>query len=265
MDDEKQAKTLNDQVYADLESDVPDPSTSSVEEAQPEEELTEEEFEETEVEDSEQSGEEADEETDDSTEAEKRESKRSAKSRISELTHKANEERERRIEAERRLSEVGGRDISLELPQLPELKPGEEISPEDYQKHVVSTAQSMVQIEIQRERNANRIQRELVESITEHKELDPKSDLFDTDLSDSVTEATRAYLSANPNGDVKGYIGKLMNPYKRSVEKAVGRQTETVAKQVSQRALRPTQSTTTTKKFGDLSLEEMEKKLGKVY
>jgi hypothetical protein len=56
-----------------------------------------------------------------------------------------------------------------------------------------------------------------------------------------------------------------MKPYRRSVEKQAKGQAETITKQVSQQAMRPTQDQEQEKPFSELSIDEMEKKLGKVY
>ena len=56
----------------------------------------------------------------------------------------------------------------------------------------------------------------------------------------------------------------MMKPYKRAVTKQVGQVTENIAKQVSETATRPTGVASSEKKFEELSLEEMEEKLGTV-
>lgn len=264
MDDEiKKGKTLNEQVYAELEPAEPNP-TPSVEDIEDTTDI------ESEIDSQDEVDEEIEDEADDSEqdEPETRKKDRSARGRISDLTHERDRERQARLEAEQRLQALTGNngDFGLELPTLPQLKPGEEVTPEQYQAHVAQTAQAITRIEIERERNNNRIRNEITDAINEYQELDPKkSDSFDKDLSDTITSSVEVFLKANPTGSVKEYIDKMMKPYRRSVEKAVGRRSEAVAKQASQAALRPSQPVKGQKKFEDLSLEEMEKRLGKVY
>ena len=95
-----------------------------------------------------------------------------------------------------------------------------------------------------------------------HPELDPDNDLFDKDLSDAVTESSLAYVRANPMASIKDHVNRLMKPYKKSLTKAVGKETENLVKQVSETALRPTNVPSTEKSVKDMSIKELEQKLG---
>jgi len=121
---------------------------------------------------------------------------------------------------------------------------------------------AFIELKNRQERNLERINKEAQTSVKKHPELDPDREEFDKDLSDTVYEAVEAYVKSNPTGSVTEFVDKLIKPYKRSIEQEVGKQREVITKQASQGALRPTQVPKGEKSFGELSLEEMENKLG---
>jgi hypothetical protein len=111
----------------------------------------------------------------------------------------------------------------------------------------------------------DRVNRESEESIKAYPQLDPDSDSFDDELSESISQATLAYVRTNPTGSVKKFVDGLMKPYMRSLDKSVASQQTEIAKQASQTAMRPNSVPSTDKKVEDMSTEELEKKLGVVY
>ena len=146
------------------------------------------------------------------------------------------------------------------------IQPDQEVSVEDYRQDVVKTADGLVQIRMNQQRLIDNINKEATEAIKSYPELDPDNkETFDRELSDSVAEATLAYVRVTPQASVKKFVDKLMKPYKRSLEKRVGEDTEKVAKQVSEQALRPTQVEVKEKSLDDMTLKEIEKKVGVVY
>lgn len=258
--EEENGQTINEQIYAELGepgSDSQDSSTESAE-AKPTEEVTETETAEAA-------------ETVENQDEGEGEAKNSSKNRIHELAGEKN-----LAQAETRVKDAQLRSLQEQLagddgddaamPQLPQLQPGEEISPEQYQQHVVQTANALVDLKLKQRDNAVRIKGELGDAMTEYAELNPKAkDGFDPELSNAITGAVGAYIKANPTGNVKKYIDGLMKPYQKAIARGVTKQQETVAKQVSETALRPTQHKPVEKKFQSLSIDEMEAKLGKVY
>lgn len=151
------------------------------------------------------------------------------------------------------------------IPQSPTIEPGAEVTQEQYKADVVRTAQSIAQLEVQKERIIDRINKEAQESISDHPELNPKSEVFDKELSDTITESVRAQIQVNPTASVKKLVNNLMKPYRKAVEKQVAENTTIVAKQVAETALRPSQVKAVEKPFAELSEKEMEEKLGVTY
>lgn len=124
---------------------------------------------------------------------------------------------------------------------------------------------ALIQMRMAQAENLNRINNESVEVIGSYPELNPDSDAFNEKLSQSVSKATLAYVQANPTASVKDFVRDYMEPYRDAVEKQSVGQREALAKQASGRAMRPTQVQDQEKPFSELSLDEMEKKLGVVH
>jgi len=184
--------------------------------------------------------------------------------------HKLVGERDK-VKAEKESLAKQVEDLTSELSQgqapqdySPTIEPGTEVSQEQYKADVVKTAQSIAQLEVRKQNVINTINKEANESMQEFPELDPKSDVFDTELSESITDSVKAQIQVNPSASVKKLVTRLMKPYKSSIKRQVAESTETIAKQVSESAQRPSQVKGQEKSFDDLSIEEMEQKLGVV-
>ena len=200
-------------------------------------------------------------------------SKKGYSQRVRELNTKAKEAEARAQEAEtqaqsmaERLAELTGSvEPSAYGPTQPQVEPGSEVTQEQYGQDVLRVADSLVTLRMKQRDALDNINNEANDAIRAHPQLDPESDTFDRELSDTVTEAVEAYVKADPyNASVKNFVEKLMKPYNRAVAKEVGKVTENIAKQVSETALRPTQVATSEKEFGELSIKQMEEKLGVV-
>lgn len=214
-------------------------------------------------------------ETEDSSEAEAEEEPKSKKdysTRVRELNEKAKAEKARAdslAEQVRKLTQ--GYDTGMpqyqyqqEAKQYYNPETGE-IDAVAFEQNVLSRAQAITNLQIQASRNAERVSREAEETIKSYPELDPDSDSFDEELSASVSEAGMAYVRANPTQSLKKFVDGLMKPYRRSIENGVGEQREAIAKQVSEKALRPTQSPKGEKPLESLTPEELEERLGRVF
>ena len=206
--------------------------------------------------------------------------KKGAESRIRELNSNLKKERAEKESLARKIQELTG---SVEPqgyqpqnngydPNKPLIAPGEEVTQEELQKRIalrdewlLQRANNMARFEIERKETLARINRESEESIKSYPQLDPDSDSFDDELSESISQATLAYVRTNPTGSVKKFVDGLMKPYMRSLDKSVASQQTEIAKQASQTAMRPNNIPATEKKFEDMDLKEMEKKLGVVY
>ena len=199
-------------------------------------------------------------ETDDS-------SKKGANARIRELNTAKKIAEEKAQSLTEKLAELTGTgESSTPQPQYtPQVEPGAEVSPEQYKQDILSTADSLVEMRLKQNDAVHRIDSEAQQLLRDYPELDPKSDSFDKELSDSITEATTAYVKSSPySASPKKFVSKLMKPYRRAVVKGVGKETENIARQVSQSALRPTSVSNKGKSDSELSIKELEAKYGVV-
>lgn len=206
--------------------------------------------------------------------------KKGAESRIRELNSQVKKERAEKESLAQKIQELTG---SVEPkgyqpsndgynPNVPLIAPGEEVTQEELQRRVaqrdnylLQRANEMTRFEIAKKDTIDRINKESNESIKAYPQLDPDSDSFDDELSESISQATLSYVKTNPTGSVKKFVDGLMKPYMRSLDKSVASQQTEIAKQASQTAMRPNSIPSTEKKFEDMTLEEMEKHLKIVY
>ena len=196
------------------------------------------------------------------TETEAPSKKGGANQRIREL---ANQVREEKQAKESLASQLEALNSQVADSYTPQVEPGSEVTPEQYRADITRTADAIVQLRLKQQENAQRINREAVEVAELFPILNPlKKDEFDPELTESVSIAAQAYLKSNPTASLKKFVSGLMKPYAKAISKEVGIQTQTLAKQVNESATRPT-STKQEANFADLSIEEMEKRLGKVY
>lgn len=158
------------------------------------------------------------------------------------------------------------------VPQAPEpiVAPGEEIDALELdrrlqarEQRILQNADAIVTLRGKQQEAITRINDEAKDVIRKYAELDPSSDSFDKELSDTVSEATEAYVSKSPfTASVSKFVDRLMKPYKGSIAKGVGEATETIAKQVSEAALRPTSIRKQEKPTNEKSAKELEEELG---
>jgi hypothetical protein len=200
------------------------------------------------------------------TETETAESNKGAAHRIKELNQRAKAAEERAKSLADRLAEITEPIGSQEqyVPQYnPQVSEGETITPERYQADVARVADARVELKIKQNDAVNRINQESNDVIRKYSQLNPDSDDFDKELSETVTEATEAMVRQNPySASVSKFVDRLMKPYQGSVAKEVGKVTENIAKQVSETALRPTSIRKQEKPASEKSIAELEQELG---
>lgn len=200
--------------------------------------------------------------------AETGESNKGANQRIRELVKDKKLVEEEVKSLKDRLAEVTATQSPLPQQQqfTPSVQPGAEITQEQYQADVMRMADARVELKIQQNNAVTRINNEATEAIRKYPQLDPKSDQFDKDLSDTVTEAVDSHVRVNPySASVIKFVDKLMKPYQKAVTKEVANVTEKITKQVSETALRPTSIRKSEKSAKDKTIKELEEELGIVY
>ena len=167
-------------------------------------------------------------------------------------------------------STTGELQIPQYNPQEPLIAAGEEIDVNELNKRQSEREAKILQqmraeAELGRKQSEaiGRINNEALDSVRKYPELDPDSDSYNSELSETVTEAVEAYVKANPySASVIKFVDKLMKPYKGAVTKEVGEVSENLAKQVSQSALKPTSIRKVEKTAREKTIEELEQELG---
>lgn len=190
--------------------------------------------------------------------------KKGAQKRIQDLVTERNQEREKTKSLEQQLAELTGNRVETPEPAYVPKFDGSEIDPEQYRQEVVKSAVSAAQLVAKQSEAVNRINNEATQVIRQYPQLDPDSEQFDKELSDSVTEATIAHVQSSPySASPKKFVERMMKPFTRAVTKEVSKATENIAKQVSQAATRPTSVTTNGgKTYQEKSIKELEAELG---
>lgn len=205
------------------------------------------------------------------------ESKKGFSNRVRELVKERNEAREEIQSLQQKMAELTQTPSAdeLKMPDFnvePIVKPGEELTAEELNRRIANRDQELLrkadaiaQLRTKQVEAMSRIDREAAEVLKVYPQLDPDSEEFNKELSEAITESTEAYVKSNPySASVKKHVAKLMRPYMGAVTKEVGKATETMAKQASEAALRPTTVRKAEKPASEMTMEELEAKLGVV-
>lgn len=201
------------------------------------------------------------------------ESKKGFSNRVRELVKERNEARNEVKSLQQRMAELTRPEEELKMPEYksePIVNPGEEIDANELNRRIAERDQKILrnvdaiaQLRTKQSEAIMRINRESEEVMGLYPQLNPESEDFDQELSESITEATEAYVSKNPySASPKSFVAKLMKPYTRAVSKEVGKVSESLAKQASETALRPTSLRKAEKPASEMTTAELEAKLG---
>lgn len=189
--------------------------------------------------------------------------KKGLSKRVRELNARTKKAEQKAQSLAQRLEEITGSVEPQGQSYTPQVKPGSEVSADQYKQDVMRAADGLVSLRLKQQTALTKINSEALQAIKAYPELDPDSESFDKELSDTVTDAIEAHVKANPyTASVKQFADRLMKPYKRSVTKQVGQAKEALAKQVSQTALRPAQVKASEKTASEKSIQELEAELG---
>ena len=198
------------------------------------------------------------------SEAPKEPSKKGLSNRVRQLNSRA-KDAEAKVESltERLGKLTGSVEPQGQKPYAPQVQPGSEVTPDQYKQDVMRTADSLVDLRMKQQTALTKIDSEAHQVMRDYPELNPDKEAFDKELSDTVNDATEAYVKAKPyTTSVKKFVDRLMKPYNRSIDNKVGQAKETLAKQVSETALRPTQVKAKDKTADQKSIKELEAELG---
>lgn len=162
-----------------------------------------------------------------------------------------------------RLQEATGNGAIPAQQLQPQIDLDSEVTPDQYRQHIMQQADSIVQLRIKQSEALNRVDSESQQVMRDYPQLDPDSDSFDKELSEAISDAIEAKVRLNPySTSVKQFADRLMKPFTKAVSNGVAQEKETIIRQVSESALRPTNVRKQEKTFGELSIAEMESRLG---
>lgn len=181
-------------------------------------------------------------------------SKKGANSRIRELVGEVKSLKQRLEESTR---------VDIPTPEYQPINLDSEVTPEQYRQHVLQTADALVDLKLKKSEALNRISLESSEVMNTYPQLNPDSESFDKELSETITEAIEAQVKLNPySASVKKIAERLMKPYQKAVSNGVAQERETLARQVSESALKPTAIRKPEKTAAEKSIAELEAELG---
>lgn len=175
------------------------------------------------------------------------------------------------VEENKRLKEQSNQfspqDQSLQFPQY---EPGEEIQPERLQQDVVQTANAIAQLQTQNQIQQFEARTNLDKDVevlpAKFPELDENSPNYNPVLEEKISEAYKARAFKNGQLDPSVRLADVAQDF-IDVARAAAKQSSAdmrnaVAKQADETAVRPTTSAKSEKTPDDMSIEELEAKLG---
>lgn len=154
--------------------------------------------------------------------------------------------------------------------QMPQYAPGEEIAPERLQQDVVQTANAIASLQtqnqIQQFEARTNLDRDVEVLPTKYPELDENSSTYNPVLEEKIEAAFKARAFKNGQLDPTVRLADVAQDFidvaRSAATKSSADIKNAVAKQADESAVRPTGSNKTERSFSDLSIEEMESKLG---
>ena len=138
-----------------------------------------------------------------------------------------------------------------------------EISPDDYKRDVLTTADWLVQARIGQAEKASEVKSDLVDIQKKYDILNPGSGKYDKDLSRRLAGLFKAQFQANPNVRLSSFVDAIMEVRQKGKEEGTAETSATLAEQKAEEALTPgeVESEQVEKPFSAMSLDEQEKYL----
>lgn len=202
------------------------------------------------------------------------EAKKGYTARVSEAVNRAKQAELEAQSLRAKLAEVTGHtsqlaDLPPYQPLKPLINPGEEVTIEEINQRQFQRDQELIQrstqlsnLQVQQALAIERVNREARELTKKYAELDPNSPDWNEELSNTVVEAAESFVRANPTKSLEEFVDRQMRLYKRAATREAKAEQAEITRQSSQSAIRPTTTKPIDRKFEELSIEEMEAKLG---
>lgn len=160
-----------------------------------------------------------------------------------------------------------GAGVSQDPPQAPTLpefnyQPGQEIGVKDLQRDLTSAARGIVQLELERERNIGRIANETIEVEYKYPELNPDLPQFNKKLTENISRIVEREIQRNPSASVSGIVSEIMAIRDEGRRQGTEAGVASTVQKMGKQAVTPSGGRPAKKNFADLSIPEMEKRLG---
>lgn len=176
------------------------------------------------------------------------------------------------VEENKRLKEQFNQPLADPSLQFPQYNPGEEIAPERLQQDVVQTANAIASLQTQNQLQQfearSNLSRDVEVLPAQYPELDETSPEYNPVLEEKIEAAFKARAFKNGQLDPSVRLADVAKDFidvaRSAATKSSADIKNAVAKQADESAVRPTGSNKTDRDFKDLSIEEMEARLGVV-
>lgn len=175
------------------------------------------------------------------------------------------------VDENKRLSEQSNQlPQSFQAPPVPVLTPGEEISQEDYQAHVVQAADAIAglrtQQQIQNLKAEMQLERDVEILPKEYPQLDENSPEYNPVLIEKIEKAYKERAFRNGQVDPSVRLADVAKDFVEVAQSAANKSSadmkNAVARTADESALPPNSSVKADKPFAEKSIEEMEAELG---
>jgi len=133
------------------------------------------------------------------------------------------------------------------------------VTPEEYKRELLSTADALVQARMSQYAKATEIKDDLERVERKYTELNPESPDYSEDLSVKLSNLFSTQLSANPQVRLSGFVDDIMSLRKSGEEKVKEQVSAKVVEQKSEEAILPKAvESEPTKPFESMTLDEKE-------
>ena len=175
------------------------------------------------------------------------------------------------VDENKRLSQQSNQPFAgFQPPPVPTLNPGEEISQEDYQAHVVQAADAIAglqtQQQIQNLKAEMQLERDVEVLPKEYPQLDENSSEYNSVLVEKIEKAYKERAFRNGRVDPTVRLADVAKDFVEVAQSAANKSSAdmklAVARTADESALPPNSSVKADKPFNEKSIEEMEAELG---
>lgn len=175
------------------------------------------------------------------------------------------------VDENKRLKEQQGQQFQqFQQPPVPSIEPGAELTPEQYQQHLVQAADSIAQVRVQQQLEQYKAEANLDRDVEvlpkQYPELDENSPEYNPVLIEKIESAYKARAfnngSLNPSVRLADVAKDFVDVARAAAKQSTTEMKNAVAKTADTTAVRPGAGVRQEKDASEMSIEELEQKLG---